>query len=184
MTAHNPRGRLWRDQMRCKQRHLATVIAALSLFVGTVIEADAQGHSHLGQGGQGQLDANAWAALAFLEGYRVARTEAYRQAAERVLDFAIADLFDTERGAFGAKSSPPLLDANGVMAEALLRAHRFARGTDYLTVARRVLAALGGTASALLVEHDDGAARVDDAAYYLRAYARVAGDAQGREQWR
>jgi len=171
--------------MRCKQRHLATVIAALSLFVGTVIEAGAQGHSHLGQGGQGQLDANAWAALAFLEGYRVARVEAYRQAAERVLDFAIADLFDTERGAFGeAKSSPPPLDANGVMAEALLRAHRLARGTDYLTAARRVLAALGGTASALLVEHDDGAARVDDAAYYLRAYAQVVGDAQGGEQWR
>jgi uncharacterized protein YyaL (SSP411 family) len=135
--------------------------------------------------GQGQLDANAWAALAFLEGYRVTRIEAYRQTAERVLGFAIADLFDTERGAFGeARSSPPPLDANGVMAEALLRAHRLAGGTDYLTVARRVLSALGATASALLIESDDGAVRVDDAAYYLRAYAQAVGEPQEGERWR
>lgn len=135
--------------------------------------------------GQGQVDANAWAALAFLEGYRVARVEAYRQAAERVLGFAIAELFDTERGAFAeAKSSPLALDANGVMAEALLRAHRLGGRADYLDVARRVLATLGGTARALLVENDDAVVRVDDATYYLRAYAYMVGNAQGKEQRR
>jgi len=131
---------------------------------------DRTGRKH----GQGQVDANAWVALALLEGYRVVRVEAHRQAAERVLGFAIADLFDTARGAFGDdKNSPAPLDANGVMAEALLRAYRLGGRDEYLNVARRVLAALGGAAHALHAESDEAPARVADAVYYLRAYSQV-----------
>src|SRR5947208_33647 len=73
--------------------------------------------------GEGQVDANAWTALGLLAGYRVAPVEAQRQAAEHVLRFAVAELFDAGRGAFHEdKSLPPPLDANGVMAEALPRA--------------------------------------------------------------
>ena len=42
------------------------------------------------------------------------------------------------------KNSPAPLDANGVMAEALLRAYRLGGRADYLDVARCVLATLGG----------------------------------------
>jgi len=132
---------------------------------------------------EGQLDANAWAALAFLEGYRVARVEAYRQAAERVLGFAMAELFDAGRGAFGEdKASPLPLDANGVMADALLRAGRLGGRADYLDSARRVLATCYGAAHALLVENEDATGRVTEAVYYLRAYAQVVGNTQSDEQ--
>jgi uncharacterized protein YyaL (SSP411 family) len=135
--------------------------------------------------GEGQLDANAWAALAFLEGYRVARVEAYRQAAERVLGFAMAELFDTGRGAFGEdRASPVPLDANGVMVEALLRADRLGGRADNEDVARRVLATFYGAAHALLVENEDATVRVTDAVYYLRAYAQVVGKPQRDEQRR
>lgn len=126
--------------------------------------------------GEGQLDANAWAALAFLESYRVARVEAQRQAAERVLGFALADLFDRGRGAFAEdKVSPLPLDANGVMADALLRADRIGGRADYADVARRVLSTLDRSVRALLIEDQDATARVADTVYYLRAYAQVVG---------
>ena len=126
--------------------------------------------------GEGQVEANAWAALGLLEGYRSARVEAHRQAAEQVLRFAVAELFDAGRGAFSEdKSLPPPLDANGVMAEALLRAQQVGPRGDYLDVARRVLVTFGGTARVLLTEGEDGVARAPDTAYYLRAYALAIG---------
>src|SRR5207245_4538555 len=81
--------------------------------------------------GEGQVDANAWTALGLLAGYRVAPVEAQRQAAEHVLRFAVAELFDAGRGAFTEdKGLPPPLDANGVMAEALLRPQQVAARPD------------------------------------------------------
>jgi uncharacterized protein YyaL (SSP411 family) len=136
--------------------------------------------------GEGQLDVNAWAALGLLEGYRVVRMESYRQAALQVLRFAAADLFDGGRGAFSDDKSLPLsLDANGVMAEALLQAHRVGGPADYADLARRVLTSLGGTARALLADSDDDAvARAPDTVYYLRAYAQVVSQSRDGEQRR
>jgi uncharacterized protein YyaL (SSP411 family) len=132
--------------------------------------------------GEGQLDANAWTALAFLESYRLARVEAHRQAAEQVLATALSGLFDSRRGVFGEdKASVPHLDANGVMADALLRADAVARRREYVDVGRRVLAALDPAVHTLLVEEQDGTARVANAVYYLRAYARVLGRPEGGE---
>ena len=124
----------------------------------------------------GQLEPNAWAALAFLEGYRASHIEAYRQAAQRVLTYAKAELFDTARGAFVEdRDSALALGANGIMADALIRAHRLTGRAEDLELATGVLAALGGAARALLVEDDDATivTRVGDAVFYLRAYARV-----------
>ena len=124
----------------------------------------------------GQLEANAWTALAFLEGYRVFRTEACRQAADRVLDYTKRELFDPARGVFvDDRNAPVSLDANGIMAEALLRAHRLTGRAEDLELAKRVLAALGGVASALLDEDVDatGMSRVSDAVFYLTAYRSV-----------
>ena len=61
------------------------------------------------------------------------------------------------------------------MADALIRAHRLTGRAEDLELATGVLAALGGAARALLVEDDDATivARVADAVFYLRAYARV-----------
>ena len=126
----------------------------------------------------GQLEANAWAALAFLEGYRVSQAETYRHAAEQVLGYAKAELFDTAHGVFvDNRDSSFSLGANGIMAEALIRAHRLSGRAEDLEIAKRVLAALGGVAHALLVEDADAAAvtRVADAVFYLAAYGRVAG---------
>jgi uncharacterized protein YyaL (SSP411 family) len=144
--------------------------------------------SRTGRGSlRGQLEANAWAALGFLEGYRASRTDAYRQAAERVLADALAELFDPGRGAFAEERNPDErdaprpprfpLDANGIMADALLRAHRVTGRAEYLETAKRVLATLGAEARALLVEEADAAppARVSEAVFYLRAYAQVVG---------
>src|SRR5438128_2710665 len=126
----------------------------------------------------GQLEANAWAALAFLEGYRVSQAETYRHAAERVLGYAKAELFDTAHGVFvDNRDSSFSLSANGIMAEALIRAHRLTGRAEDFEIAKRVLAALGGIARALLVEDADAVAvaRVADAVFYLTAYGRVAG---------
>lgn len=124
----------------------------------------------------GQLEANAWAALAFLEGYRVSRTEAYRQAAERILGYAKAELFATSDGVFVDDRSVPIpLDTNGIMAEALIRAHRLTGRSEDLELAKRVLAALGGVTRALLVEDVDATemSRASDAVFYLTAYRSV-----------
>jgi uncharacterized protein len=123
---------------------------------------------------EGQVDDNAWAALGLLEGYRAAAVEANRQAAQQVLRFAVAELFDPGRGAFGRDKDLPLsIDANGVMAEALLLARQVGGPADYVDLARRVLTTFGGTAHALLGESDDRVPRASDAVYYLRAYAQL-----------
>src|SRR5437667_11174707 len=90
--------------------------------------------------GEGQVDANAWTALGLLEGYRVAPTKGHLEAAEQVLRFAVHELFDASRGAFSEdKSSPPLLDANGLLAQALFTTQVGGR-TEHLDGARRHLA--------------------------------------------
>jgi hypothetical protein len=102
-----------------------------------------------------------------------------------VLSNALSGLFDSRRGVFGEdKASAPALDANGVMADALLRADAVARRRDYLEASRRVLAALDTAVHALLVDDQDETARVADAVYYLRAYARLVGSAEGAERRR
>jgi uncharacterized protein YyaL (SSP411 family) len=124
----------------------------------------------------GQLEPNAWAALAFLEGYRISRIEAHRQAAERILGYAMAEKFDAANGVFAEeRDSRPSLYTNGLMAEALIRAHRLTGRKDYLDAARRALAVLGPAAHALLVDDDDATAttRVADAVFYLRVYGQV-----------
>ena len=124
----------------------------------------------------GQLEPNAWAALALLEGYRTSHIEGYRQTAQRVLTYAKAELFDKARGAFVEdRDSALALGANGIMADALVRAYRLTGHAEDLELATRVLATLGGAARTLLVEDDDATnvARVADAVSYLRAYAQV-----------
>jgi len=131
--------------------------------------------------GEGQVDANAWTALGLLEGYRVAPTKGHLEAAEQVLRFAVHELFDATRGAFSEdKSSPLLLDANGVMAQALFRAQVGGRA-EHLDVARRVLATFGGVARVQLSESEDAVARAPDAVYYLRAYAQMLAKIPGGE---
>jgi uncharacterized protein YyaL (SSP411 family) len=139
---------------------------------------------------RGQLEANAWAALAFLEGYRVSRNAAYRQAAERVLGHALAQLFDRQRGGFvagnnpddkgaGARTKELYLETNAVMAEALLRAHLMTQKAEYLDVARRVLATFGGEVKAILVDDPDASpVRVADTVFFLRAYGQVFASSQ------
>jgi len=135
--------------------------------------------------GEGQVDDNAWAALGFLEGYRAAAFESNRQAAQQVLRFAAAELFDPARGAFGTDKDLPLsLDANGVMAEALLLARQAGGPADYVDLARRVLTTFGGTAHALLGESDTAVPRASETVYYLRAYAQVIARAPQGEQRR
>lgn len=123
----------------------------------------------------GQLEANAWAALAFLEGYEASRADVYREAAERVLAYARVALFEPTRGAFVEQGHAPS-DANGVMALALLKAHRLTGHAPYLETAKRVLAALSSEVRAVLVEDEEAssAGRVDAFVFYLRAYERVA----------
>ena len=133
---------------------------------------------------RGQLEANAWAALAFLEGHRVSGKAVYREAAEQVLRYAVADLFDPGRGAFveannpdepGSRAEEMPLAPNGVMALALVRAHQVTRRVEYLEIVKRVLSALGGEVKAILVEEPDTtpARKVADAVFYLRAYGQI-----------
>jgi uncharacterized protein YyaL (SSP411 family) len=137
-------------------------------------------HIHEYRTGRGQLlgevEPNAWAALAFLDGYRVSRVEAYREAAERILGYVMAERFDAARGVFAEQGdSRHSLYADGLMAEALVRAHGLTGRAEYLEAARKTLAALGSVAHALLVDDDDPAtmARVADAVFYLRAYGQL-----------
>lgn len=125
---------------------------------------------------RGQLMANGWAALAFLEGYRVSRRDVYRLAAERVLGYAKTELFDPAHGAFvDDRTTPVSLGANGIMAEALVRAHRLTGRADDLDVAKRVLAAFGGVVRSQLVEDADATAVAGavEAIFFLNAYRQV-----------
>lgn len=135
---------------------------------------------------RGQLHANAWAALAFLEGHRVSGRAVYREAAARVLAYALAELFDPQRGAFWEANNPDdrgalprvseiPLEANGVMAEALVRAHKATGRGEYLEAARRVLAALGGRVKTILADDVEESAGVSlaQAVSYLRAYGEL-----------
>ena len=91
-----------------------------------------------------------------------------------MLRFAVNELFDASRGAFTEdKSSPPLLDANGVMAQALFRAQQVGGRGEHPDVARRVLGTFGGVTRVLLSESEDAVARAPEAVYYLRAYAQM-----------
>jgi len=124
----------------------------------------------------GQLEANAWAALAFLEGYRVLQVDIHRQAAEHVLTYARLELFDAAHGIFVDDRQAPLsLEANGIMAEAFIRTHRLTGRSDDLEIAKRILGALGGVARAILVEEVDtaGMSQGFDAVFYLTAYGSI-----------
>ena len=104
------------------------------------------------------------------------RSETYRQAAERILAYARAELFDPARAIFVKDGEIPLsMAANGILAQALLRAYQLTGRKEYLETATRVLAALGGEARALLVEDNEAAAlvRVADAVFYLKAYRQA-----------
>lgn len=131
---------------------------------------------------RGQLEANAWAALAFLEGHRLSGKDIYRQAGERVLDYALAELFDRQRGGFIAWNNPDHsgrsarteelpLAANGLMAQALLTAYRLNGRPAYRDAAERTLALLGGQIRTRLVEElDASTALVAEMVYTLTAY--------------
>lgn len=158
------------------RRHLLTEKGVYHVF-----ELKA-GRGHL----RGQLEANAWAALAFLEGHRVSGKAVYQRAAEQLLRYALTELFDPARGAFiesnnpderGPRSQEISLEANGVMALALLRAHGATGRPEYLEIGKRVLAALGGEVETALVDGADTTSvrKVADLVFYMRAYDRVVG---------
>jgi uncharacterized protein YyaL (SSP411 family) len=139
---------------------------------------------------RGQLEANAWAALAFLEGHRVSGKAIYREAAEQVLRYAMAELFDPTRGAFVEANNPDdrgprprefPLDANGVMALALLRAHQVTGRREYLEIGKRVLATLGGEVKSALGDEPETTPtpKVANVVFYLRAYGQVVSTRQG-----
>ena len=131
----------------------------------------------------GRVEANAWTAMAFLEGHRVSKNPAYLQVVERVLRYALAGLFDNTRGVFidaGDRQEPGRegdipLEANGALALALLRAHQASGQPEYLETGKRVLGAAGrGVKTALMDEPDATSPKeVAATAFYLRAYAEA-----------
>ena len=75
--------------------------------------------------GEGQLDANAWAALGLLEAIASYEWNPTARRHCRCCASPWLTSSDAGRGAFGDDKSLPLsLDANGVMADALLRAQQ------------------------------------------------------------
>jgi uncharacterized protein YyaL (SSP411 family) len=135
---------------------------------------------------RGQLEANAWAARAFLEGYRLSKQPHYLQAAQNILSYLKTELYDEKRGAFiGAKNPDPPdkpfgaadfpLGANGVVADAYLLAYKLTGRSEYRQVGQRVLEAFGGEVKAILSDDGDMASpnKVVDSIFYLRAYGRL-----------
>ena len=98
----------------------------------------------------GNIEPNAWAALAFIEGYRFTGKEKYLKRGVEILDFALKNLYDTEEGAFFERRSTSkgfyrkgelFLDEkpqeeNGVMAYALYLASGETDRKDFLKRAR------------------------------------------------
>lgn len=139
----------------------------------------------------GQLEANAWVALALVEGYREARRAEDLRAAREIFQYALKDLLDAGRGAFvewnnpdpsllraGEQRSQVLpLEGNGAMAMALLTAHRLTGEETYLQVARRLLETMSGQAAAGLTPEPDetGGATAGASAFLLRALALLGG---------
>lgn len=136
----------------------------------------------------GQLEANAWASLAFLEGYRQSKRPQYMQAAEKILSYLQAELYDQKRGVFveqknldirqvpaGALEIP--LDANGLIAEAYLLAFSLSGRRAYRAMGQTVLKALSGEIALLLSEAGDNVSprSVVDAVFYLKAYRTMLG---------
>jgi hypothetical protein len=132
---------------------------------------------------RGQLQANAWSAKAFLEGYRVYGQARYREAAEKILGYLAAELFDHKLGAFIEEKNVDtpkteqiareiLLDTNGVAADAFILANKLMGRSEYLDIGRRVLGTLGGEVKTLVLDGAE-AAKVADVVFYFRAYERV-----------
>lgn len=135
----------------------------------------------------GQLESNAWAALAFVEVYiAYGRTED-RIAARRIVEYSIRHLFDRRSGNFIEWKNPkpePLrrgedvssggpIDLNGVMALALLRMGRHERDGRYIGIAKRVLTNFVGKARKDLRSRDawdDDGRILARVVFVLRAY--------------
>lgn len=94
----------------------------------------------------GQLEDNARAALAFLQGYEATKEKKYLEKAEGIMKFTIDRLYDKENGGFFERKSTNKEfyrevelfidnkphDLNGLMAYALLKAHKITGSKDYL----------------------------------------------------
>jgi uncharacterized protein YyaL (SSP411 family) len=101
----------------------------------------------------GQLEDNAWLALAFLKGYAVSKERRYLEKAEAILRFSIDRLYDRENGGFFERKSTSrefyreeelFLDTkpdsqNGPMAYVLLRAYEATNSKDYLKKAEETV---------------------------------------------
>ena len=160
------------------QKHLLTDRGVYHIYRG-----------HTGKGFLlGQLEANAWASLVFLEGYRQSKRPQYMQAAEKILSYLQAELYDQKRGVFveqknldvrqvpaGALEIP--LDANGLIAEAYLLAFSLSGRRAYRAMGQTVLKALSGEIALLLSEAGDNVSprSVVDAVFYLKAYRTMLG---------
>ena len=102
---------------------------------------------------KGQLEANAWASLAFLQGYEYTDDKSFLQAAEKILGYSLEKLFDRRRGVFIAWNNPDgriyrtdegvskdtPLETNGVMALSLLNAYRMTKKKEYLQAGRKAI---------------------------------------------
>lgn len=94
----------------------------------------------------GQLEDNAWAAIAFLDAYEVTKDNRYLEKADVIIRFAVERLYDKENGGFFERRSTSkesyretelFLDnkpdnLNGLMAYALLKASKMTGSKDYL----------------------------------------------------
>ncbi|HHL39981.1 MAG TPA: thioredoxin domain-containing protein [Deltaproteobacteria bacterium] len=113
------------------------------------------GRAHI----NGNIEPNAWAALAFLEAYGLTGEKSYLESAGKVLDFALEHLYDGESGGFFERRSTDdayyrpgelfvdekPLEENGVMAYALYLAYEATGDEDYLLRARQTLGVFVGS---------------------------------------
>ncbi len=106
----------------------------------------------------GNIEPNAWAALAFIEGYRFTKKEPYLRTAGRIIDFALENLYDTEEGGFFERRSTSSgfyredelflsekpQEENGVMAYALYLAYGETGRKEFLRRARETFGHFAG----------------------------------------
>lgn len=134
----------------------------------------------------GQLEANAWASLALLQGYKATNKKPYLDSAEKILQYSLENLFDKSRGAFISWNNPDnriyragegisqetLLESNGVMGYSLLAAYRITGKKQYLQAAKRSIGYFSGEVKRALnnsIEEAD-VTILEKSVYFFRAY--------------
>lgn len=171
---------LWKNSYSAKEKEIAT--KSLNFLKDQMLTDEGMLHYEKKDGSKGvrgSLLDNAYALLAFTEGYGTHEDVQYLEAAKKVADYSLNNLYDWYGGGFFERNSPNTdlyppgqttlftkpAEENGIIAYGLLRLFQQTKDPLYLSAGLKTLSTLSSRAGGL-----------DDAYYTVQAAALVRND--------